>query len=254
MKKILFLIVFGLVSSFTAEAREIPDSLWNEANAFYAGEQYQDALDRYLEIENSGVESADLYYNIGNTYFKMRYMAYAVLYYEKALRLSPNDPDIAYNLEIAREQCIDRIEPVPTFFVADWIRESHQIMSSDKWAVLSVGILLLAILFFMLFLFARGVRFRKAAFILSLVIFLFALTTTVFAWQAKNQATRKDIAIVLAAVSPVKAAPDIQGKDLLVIHEGTRVRVLEEMGSWARIELEDGRQGWVALNEIVFVY
>ena len=78
--------------------------------------------------------------------------------------------------------------------------------------------------------------------------------TTVFAWQSRKQATRKDIAIVLAAVSPVKAAPDTQGKDLLVIHEGTRVRVLEQMGTWARIELEDGRQGWVALNEIVFVY
>lgn len=254
MKKLLFLIVFSLVSFLTAAAGEITDSLWNEANAYYAGEQYQDALDHYLEIENSGVESADLYYNIGNTYFKMRYLAYAVLYYEKALRLAPNDPDITYNLEIAREQCIDRIEPVPTFFVADWIRKSHQIMSSDMWGVVSIGVLVLAILFFLLFLFARGVRFRKAAFILSIIIFLFAVMTTIFAWQSKKQATRKDIAIVLAAVSPVKAAPDTQGKDLLVIHEGTRVRVLEQMGTWARIELEDGRQGWVALNEIVFVY
>jgi len=254
MKKLFFLIIFGLASSLTAGAGEVPDSLWNAANAYYAGEQYPDALDRYLEIERSGVESADLYYNIGNTYFKMRYLAYAVLYYERALRLSPDDPDITYNLEIAREQCIDRIEPVPTFFVADWIRESHQVLSSDMWTIVSVGFLLLAGLFFLLFLFARGVRFRKAAFILSVIIFLFAAMTTVFAWQSKKQATRKDIAIVLAAVSPVKAAPDAQGKDLLVIHEGTRVRVLEQMGSWARIELEDGRQGWVALNEIVFVY
>ena len=189
MKKVLFLIIFCLVSFLTAEARETPDSLWNEANAYYAREQYQDALDHYMKIENSGVESADLYYNIGNTYFKMRYMAYAVLYYEKALRLAPNDPDIAYNLGIAREQCIDRIEPVPTFFVADWIRKSHQIMSQIR-AIVSVcyitGYPVLLIL-------VRLCQVSAKCF--HPVRYHFSLQHDNRACSIQKQATRKDIAL-----------------------------------------------------------
>lgn len=254
MKRIIIYVVFCFAASLTARSQDATDSLWNNANSHYADAQYQEALDDYREIEQSGKESAALYYNIGNTYYQMRYIAYAILYYEKALRLEPNNQDIMYNLEIAREQCTDRIEPVPTFFVADWIRKSHQLMSSDMWAIVSVILLILALTFFLLFLFARYVKFRKAAFILSVIIFLFAGVSTAFAWQSRKQAIRRDIAIVLAPVSSVKSAPGSQGKDLLVIHEGTKVRVVEQMGEWARIELEDGRQGWVALNEIVFVY
>ncbi|HHV04239.1 MAG: SH3 domain-containing protein [Bacteroidales bacterium] len=254
MKRIIFFVFLYFTGFLTTGAQDTADSLWNNANSHYANAQYQEALDNYLEIESSGRESAALYYNIGNTYYKMRYIAYAILYYEKALRLEPNNPDIIYNLEIAREQCTDRIEPVPTFFVVDWIRKSHQLLSSDMWAIVSVILLVLALTFFMFFHFARGLRFRKTAFILSVIVFLFAAASTAFAWQSRKQAIREDIAIVLAAVSSVKSAPGSQGKDLLVIHEGTRVRVLEEMGDWVRIELEDGRQGWVALNEIVFVY
>ena len=254
MKKIILLLALCFSAWLAAGAQNMADSLWNDANAHYANAQYQEALENYLQIESSGQESPALYYNIGNTYFKMRYIAYAILYYEKALRLEPNNPDILYNLQVAREQCIDRIEPVPTFFVTKWIRESHQILSSGMWAVISIGLLVLALVLFLVFFFARGVRFRKASFILSIVIFLFAILSTTFAWQSRKEATREDLAIVLSAVSSVRSAPGTQGKDLLVIHEGTRLRVLEQMGDWARIELEDGRQGWVALNEIVFVY
>ena len=254
MKRIILLIVICFSAFLAAGAQDVEDSLWNDANARYANAQYQEALENYLQIESSGKESAALYYNIGNTYFKMRYIAYAILYYEKALRLEPNNQDILYNLQVAREQCIDRIEPVPAFFVAEWIRKSHQILSSGMWSVISIGLLVLALVFFLVFLFARGVRFRKASFILSLVIFLFAILSAALAWKSRKEATREDLAIVLAAVSSVRSAPGTQGKDLLVIHEGTRLRVLEQMGDWARIELEDGRQGWVALNEIVFVY
>lgn len=116
MKKALFFIALFLSVPALAETGAIADSLWNRANVLYADTHYQEALDNYMEIERSGKESATLYYNMGNTYFQMRYIAYAILYYEKALRLEPNNPDIAYNLEIAREQCIDRIEPVPVFF------------------------------------------------------------------------------------------------------------------------------------------
>ncbi|NLA15261.1 MAG: tetratricopeptide repeat protein [Bacteroidales bacterium] len=252
MKKFLLIAIILPVITFAAPAQI--DSLWERANVSYSNEEYQEALELYKQIEESGVESAALYYNMGNAYFKMNYLARSILYYEKAIRLDPKNPDISYNLTVARDHCIDRIEPVPHFFVSEWLRKSHQALPSGIWAAFSSILLVMALVFFLLFLFARGVRFRKMSFILSILIFLFFVTSTVFAWQSKKEATREDIAIVVSAVCPIKSAPGVQGKDLLVLHEGTRVRVLEEMGEWVRIELEDGRQGWVLLHEIVFVY
>lgn len=252
MKKLV--LIFFLICSAGLYAQSPADSLWNAANTHYAEARYNQALENYLEIEKMELESADLYYNIGNTYFKMLYVAQAILYYERALGLEPNNQDIAYNLQLAREQCIDKIEPVPAFFVVDWVREATQSLSSDTWAWFAIVMLAVSLLLLLVFYFARKSGLRKAAFVLAVIVFVFAGISAAFAWQGKKTATRQDAAIVFAAVSAVKSSPDAQGKDLLVIHEGTKIFVLEKVGDWARIELPDGRQGWVALSEIVFVY
>lgn len=261
MKKFFFLAMLllapGIVSGAQHSAgsgQAVADSLWDYANSCYADAAYSEALDVYLQIEQTGTESAALYYNMGNAYFKMHYLAQAIVYYEKALRLDPNNPDVQYNLSVARDQCIDRIEPVPQFFVAAWLHKSHRVLPSGMWSAISFVLLALALGLFLLFLFADRIKVRKTSFVLSILVFLLSVTSGIFAWQSKKEMTREDTAVVVSAVSPVKSAPGAQGKDLLVLHEGTKVRVLEEMGEWARIELEDGRQGWVLLHEIVFVY
>ena len=253
MRKSVFLFILLTFSAFVAKASAV-DSLWNNANALYAEAQYERALEGYLEIEQSGTESFDLYYNMGNTYYKMQQYAYAILYYEKALRLDPDHADALHNLTIVREQCIDRIEPIPQFFVTQWIRESYKKLPPGTWSVFSLVLLALSLTFVLLFVYAGSIRLRKASFVLAVVVFFLAVTSGIFARQSKKEATREDIAIIKSAVSSVKSAPGAQGKDILVLHEGTKVRVLEEAGEWVRIELEDGRQGWLLLHEILFVY
>lgn len=252
---LLFAHVFAVsVDSAEKIDRTTTDSLWDRANSFYTEAQYERALEGYLQIEQSGAESAFLYYNIGNTYYKMQQHAFAILYYEKALRLDPHNADVLYNLSVVREQCIDRIEPIPQFFVTQWIQKTYRMLSPDIWSLLSLVFLPLSLTFVMLFVYAGPVELRKASFVLAVFIFLLFVTSWGFARQSKKEAVRADMAIVMSAVSSVKSAPGMQGKDLLVLHEGTKVRVLEEAGEWARIELEDGRQGWLLLHEILFVY
>lgn len=184
----------------------------------------------------------------------MQQHAFAILYYEKALRLDPHNADVLYNLSVVREQCIDRIEPIPQFFVTQWIQKTYRMLSPDIWSLLSLVFLPLSLTFVMLFVYAGPVELRKASFVLAVFIFLLFVTSWGLPDSQKKEAVRADMAIVMSAVSSVKSAPGMQGKDLLVLHEGTKVRVLEEAGEWARIELEDGRQGWLLLHEILFVY
>lgn len=259
MKKSFYII--SILAAFcmsshlcAAQDNTMCDSLWNAANTHYANAEYQEALNLYLQIEGTGMESATLYYNMGNTYFKMSYVPHAILYYEKALTLDPGNKDISYNLNIAQQECIDKIEPVPVFFLAQWVKDFRQGVSSNVWAWISLGLVTLAFVLLLAFYFAKGIGWRKAAFVLSMIIFLSAVIAGAFAWKNRSDVMRQDTAIVFSAVSSVKSSPDAQGKDLLVVHEGTKVVVLEQVGEWVRIELMDGRQGWILLSEIVFVY
>lgn len=253
MTRSLVFVLACLACSFSLKAQNV-DSLWAASNEQYAAGQYREALDGYLQIEKLGQEHSSLYYNMGNAYYKLRYVAQAILYYERALGLSPNDPDIAYNLAIAQESCVDKIEPVPTFFLITWIKQVRQAFSSDAWAWACLLLVAVALAWLLLFYFGRHRGLRKTAFVLAVFFLLFALTAGLFSWSSRYQATRHDAAIVFNAVTSVKSSPDENGKDLLVIHEGTKVLVMEEMGKWAKIELLDGRQGWIGLDEIVFVY
>ena len=249
------LLLAGVVSAQAqTNAVRLADSLWTAANDQYAAGAYDQALATYERIEKSGVESVALYHNMGNTYFKLQYVASAILYYERALLLDPMNADVLYNLSIAQEQCIDTIEPVPSFFLADWVRNLRQSLSSDAWGWITLGLLAAGLLFMLLFYFARNIGFRKVSFVLATLLFVLMCVCVVFSWQNRHYAQHNNAAIVFAAVSSVKSSPDAQGKDLLVIHEGTKVLVLETVGSWARIELLDGRQGWIALSEINFVH
>lgn len=229
------------------------DSLWNRAGEHYSQGQYQEALQSYEALEALGLHSAPLWYNMAGCHFKMNEVARAVLCYERALRLDPRNPDIAYNLELARSYCIDEITPVPEFFVGTWVKNLCNRLSSNLWAYTALGVLALALLFFLGFFHASGVGFRKTAFILGLfLLFISAVCGTFALWQRQLVQARSH-AIVMAPVSGVKSSPDNQGKDLLVIHEGLKVEVIEEVGPWSRIKLADGRQGWVATQEIEYI-
>ena len=238
------LLVLLLSLAMPAAAQEDVSSLWEKAGEAFAAGQWQNALNCYQMIEGEGLESDDLYYNIGNTFLKLQDNAHAILYYERALKLNPSHADAAHNLEIVRQMTLDKIDEVPEFILVSWFHGLRQGLSANAWAWITLGLLLLAGVLLTVFRSGAPRSLRKVSFILSCIVLVLAIFTFIFSLQQKRAVTRQDSAIVTAPVCSVKSSPAEGGKTVFVLHEGTKVRLLDDVGDWAKIEIADGRQGW----------
>ncbi len=241
----LLAILIGLgLSTAPAHAEGDVSSLWKAGNEAFAAEQWQNALNYYQMIEGENLESADLYYNIGNTFFKLGDNAHAILYFERALKLDPAHADARNNLDIAQQLTLDRVDAVPDFILVSWFRNLRRSLSADTWAWLTLALLLITGILVTLFLQSASQGLRKVSFILACVVAALAIGTFIFSLLQRKSVTREDSAIVTAPVCSVKSSPADGGKTVFVLHEGTKVRLLDDVGEWSKIEIADGRQGW----------
>ena len=221
-----------------------PAVLWEKGVSAYSESSYKDAANAWEAIAAGGVASPELYCNIGDAYFKQGNYPKAILNYERALKLDPSFSDARYNLEFAQSFTQDKIEAVPEFILESVSRKVCYKLGSDTWAVLFLVTLALALACGLLFLLSSRTGRRKAGFYSGVALLIVSLICLNFsAWQKRDYA-KKDSAIVMAPVSSVKSSPS-SGKDLFVIHEGTKVKVLDNVGDWLNISLADGRQGWI---------
>ncbi len=239
---LLLLLPFGAFASVPA------DSLWTAGTAAYADGRWEEAGQAWSAIAGQGLESAELYYNIGNACFKQGDIAHAILWYERSLKVDPSYTDARFNLEFARGQVQDRIEEVPEFFVEAWGRKACWLLPSNVWAVLCILFFALTLAMLLLFLLGRGGT-RKAGFFAGIITLLLCLLCLDFAFWQRTDARKRDSAIVTEAVTEVKSSPG-SGVSLFVLHEGTKVKLLETVGDWENIELADGRQGWLPVRVI----
>lgn len=248
MKRIftLILLVFSFVNLYADEKGE----LWAKANDAYSMGQYETALADYRQIEDAGFESYKLYYNMGNAYYKTDNMGKAILYYEKALKLNPAGKDAMNNLQIAKLRTLDKIDVLPEFIIATWVKDIRNMMSSNGWGYTAVGLLVLVCVLLLLFKFAPTTGGRKFSFVLACVAFLFFIFALLFAVNLRVRANSDDFAVVMVPVSNVKSAPNSTGNNLFILHEGSKVEILEQAGKWRRIEISDGRQGWLESKDI----
>ncbi|MDR0581513.1 MAG: tetratricopeptide repeat protein, partial [Prevotellaceae bacterium] len=246
-KRIYLFTVALLLSLFAGQAASavVADTLWVQANTFYANGQYPDAIRIYTEIEATDNVSPALYFNMGNAYFKQNELANAILYYERALRLSPGDAAIAYNLEMAQLRTLDRVDTLPEFFLFTWVRNLRQWASADTWAMLSLFLVAGTLLCLSGFFFIRSVRLRKVSFFMAVACVLLAAGSITFAGFQRAEITAHDEAIIFPAVVTVKSAPDNTGKDLFILHEGAKVTIIDELSNWQNIRLRDGKEGWI---------
>ena len=222
--------------------------LWQKAGDAFAAEQWQNALNYYQMIEGENLASADLYYNIGDTYFKLGDNAHAILYFERALKLDPSHGDAAHNLEIARQLTLDKIDSVPDFILVSWMRDLRQACGADTWAWITLALLLVVGALLTIFRNGASLALRRVAFILACVAFVLAVFAFIFSLRQKRAVTRQDSAIVTAPVCSVKSSPADGGNTVFVLHEGTKVRLLDNVGEWSKIEIADGRQGWASAS------
>ena len=244
-------LLLGL--SLPAAAQDDVSGLWQKAGEAFAAEQWQNALNYYLTIEGENLQSADLFYNIGNSYFKLGDNAHAILYFEKALKLDPSHVDAAHNLEIVQQMTLDRVDAVPDFILVSWFRNVRQGLSADAWAWITLALLLVVGVLFILFRHSSSGALSKVSFIVGCVVLALSVGTFVFSLLQRHAVTRQDSAIVTAPVCSVKSSPADGGNTVFVLHEGTKVRLLDNVGDWTKIEIADGRQGWARLSTIEII-
>jgi tetratricopeptide (TPR) repeat protein len=238
---LLFLLFVSLPSSAITK---------RDADLEYKKGNYQQAIKDYQELLKKGV-SADLYYNLGNAYFRSDNITQAVLAYERAHLLSPGDEDIRFNLEFARSKTIDKITPESEMFFVTWYRALVNYTSVDCWATVAIVSIALALIQMLVYLFATQLALRKVGFFGALLFLLLFAGSNLFAYQQKSTLENRNGAIVIAPSVNVKKTPDMNGSDDFVLHEGTRVSVTDRsMKQWRGIRLDDGREGWLLTNQI----
>ena len=224
-----------------------------DADSAYVQGNYQKAIELYSTLLKEG-QSADIYYNLGNAYYRTEEITQAILAYERALLLSPGDADIRFNLQLARTKTIDKMVPQSEFFVVTWYRSLVNQMSVDGWAYTSLVLLALTIILSLLYLFSSPVWLRKVGFFGGLLSLLFFLLANLFAWQQKQTLMHRDGAIVTGSAVSVKSTPAASGTDLFILHEGTKVIVTDDtMSDWREIRMPDGKVGWVETTQIEII-
>ena len=216
----------------------------------YAKGNYQQAIKDYQEILKAGV-SSEIYYNLGNAYYRTDNITQALLAYERALQLSPGDNDIRFNLQYARSKTIDKITPETEMFFVTWYNSLVNFTSVDRWAKTAIVSIVMALLLILVFLFAPQMWARKSGFYGSAVFLLLFAFANLFAFQQKHELETKQGAIVIAPTVNVKKTPAASGTDVFVIHEGTRVDITDRgMKQWRGVKLADGREGWLKTSQI----
>ncbi len=245
------LLIYMLAVMGLAFAQNPADEWFDQANAAYNSGNYETAVELYEKILDTDMESVPVYYNMGNAYYKMREYPMAIYSYEKALKLDPSNEEVSTNLEIANLAIVDKIEPVPQSFIERWWRSLRAMCSSDRWAWWSVAAFALLLFCLFMFLRSRRVVVRKLGFFMGIIFIIVFALSVVFAAQLKHAATTQDQAIVMTPTVTVKSSPSDDGVDLFVLHEGTKVSVLETSNGWNKVRIANGSVGWLEMDKML---
>ena len=251
---LLLVVCIAIPSAAQAQKSAAPVHVTKAmGDSAYVRQQYQQAIADYEALLKKGV-SADVYYNLGNAYYRTDNITRAVINYERALLLSPGDPDIRVNLQLARSKTIDKITPESEMFFVTWYRSLVNIMSVDGWATMSLVSLAIAIILALCYLFSGRVWMQKTGFFGALAMIVIFGLSNLFAWQQKDQLVNRTGAIVISPAAAVKSTPANGGTDLFIIHEGTKVEITDSsMKEWKEVRIADGKEGWIKASMIEMI-
>lgn len=242
---IVLAFVFALMATMTANATTKAD-----ADSAYVGENYEQAIRLYNELLKQG-ESADVYFNLGNAYYRDKNYTHAIINYERALLLDPGDGDIRFNLDMARTKTIDKIVPKGEMFFVTWYRTVVNVFSVDAWATLAVISFILMLALFMVYLLNSKINIRKIGFYSAVFMLFVFCISMIAAFQQKHQIEVRDTAIVTSSAVNVKSTPAENGTGLFVIHEGTKANIIDDtMKEWKEVVLDDGKRGWIKTSDM----
>jgi tetratricopeptide (TPR) repeat protein len=247
MKK---LFISLLLAAFTAMVANAQTSLTDQAAAAYQQGDYSQAIALYEQVAKQEGTSAELFYNLGNAYFKDRQYPAAILNYERALLKNPGMSDAKANLALAQLQITDKITPTEEFFLTAWTHTLRDKLSSNDWGWLGASTFILFICGLLLYIFVRKLWLRKLGFFGGVVCLVLCIVANVFSYQQMQRHEAHAYAIVFTPTVTVKSTPAESGTDLFVIHDGTKVRIRSTLGEWSEIALADGNVGWLPTKDI----
>jgi tetratricopeptide (TPR) repeat protein len=241
-------LVLFCFAGLTTRGAEVParaDSLVLEGNRYYMNREYEKAVDCYSQVLSMGYSASSLYFNLGNAFYKQGNFPKAILYYEKARILDPTDEDVRQNLAIANSRIMDKIETIPEFFLKRWLNGISVFLSPDQWALVSLVVFCLSLAAFFLYMFTNSFGFKKLGFIAGLILVALSFSGILFMQKRKQLIRNSNGAIIMAPVVNVKSSPDEQGTSVFVLHEGTRVVLLDSVQQWKEVKIPDGNKGWI---------
>ncbi|MEM9990112.1 MAG: tetratricopeptide repeat protein [Bacteroidota bacterium] len=240
----LLLSLFFLISSLFLSAQDYNEQFL-AANTAYRNGQYASALEQYENIVAAGQQSAALYYNIANSYYQQNTLGKAILYYERALELAPQDEDVQHNLSLARTDLKDEIEALPPFFLAAWWATLRKQFGSSTWAWCGLVLLWLAVLGGIIWQLGKTRAQRKGGFTLGTVLLVVSILPFSLAYSKAKAETHSGKAIVLAKEVTLRYAPEAESTAVVDIHEGTKLELLDQISTWYKVQLANGEQGWL---------
>lgn len=245
--KRLFNTILAILITATVFAQA---DLLQKGNELYIKNDFKQAIDVYNQLLMTNLESPEVYFNLGNAYYKTAQYTKAILNYERAKLLSPDDEDIDFNLQVANQHVVDSIQELPGIFIVRWWNSLVNSQTTDKWAVISIIAFVLFLTSAGLYFFSRIGDIRRIAFWTA----CFLVTCSVFSWsfaaKQKGRMVNHSFAIVMQPTVTVKSSPSEKGTNLFVVHEGLKVNITDKLGDWLEVRLADGNKGWLLTDSI----
>ncbi|TAH24285.1 MAG: tetratricopeptide repeat protein [Cytophagales bacterium] len=215
---------------------------------YYKKNNYDSAIVFFNKIIEDDYESEEIYYNIGNCYYKKEQIGNAILFYEKALKLNPDFEDAQFNLKLIQLKVVDKINPLPQLFYKKWWNSLISTYSFDFWAKLSILFLSLIVISLIIFIKTYSYLIKILSFSW-IVLFILSFVTSISASiQGFSKYNNQNYGIIISTSAYVKSAPDKKGTDLFILHEGTKVQLIDQSADWEKIKLEDGNEGWISIE------
>ena len=251
MKKIIFTInIIWMVFPSILSAQINVENTFSQANELYNKGSYIEAINNYKEIIKNDFHSAELYYNLGNAYYRLDSIASSVYYYEKALQLNPNDREIIDNLELINKTLVDEIDPITIPLIESILNSISNIFYFETWGYISIFFSFLIVALFLSYYFANSSRVKRLTFVLLCISSIFMLVSLINGNKGYNNYINNEYAVIYSYETDLKTEPNYRSETLFMLHEGTKIQVLENYNNWIKIRLVNGQVGYIQLIDV----
>ena len=251
MKKVYSVII--LVLFFNGISAQELNNKFEQGNAAYREAKYDKAVELYTQILAEAKDAPELYFNLGNAYYRQNMIALSVLNYEKALLLAPDDEAIKHNLERANLLVKQKIEPIPEFFLSVLFLTIRNLFSVEFWTVSSITFFIIMLVLASVFVFSSNTRKRKLSFLASIVFLLLFGFSFIFGFQAKKAIVIHKKAIVMKPSVDAQSSPDNLGVTIFTLSEGVKIEITNIRQDWVEIRLADGKIAWLPADIIELI-